>query len=141
MESPPYHVHVDIQAAMGTLPPSIAGPSFADAYAARQLSDTLLDPTRMRPARLGRVIWKGQSGQLVLAPTGAAGGGEEAGHLIFFFEARGADYDISLHAWASKERFEARGGLERTITAPGTGAALPQVIQTLRSIVDSMIGS
>jgi hypothetical protein len=138
MDPPPYHVHVEIQAAAGSEPPSIAGPSFAGSEAAHRVTDALLNPNRARAAALGWVPWYGTHGQLVLAPTNPNGGGEEAGHLIFYFTVDGVDYDISLHAWASKERISGRG-VTRVITPPQSGPALPHVIATLKAIVGSAL--
>ncbi len=75
----------------------------------------------------------------MLAPTGPDGGGEEAGHLIFHFTSDGVNYDISLHAWASKVRITGHG-VNRTVSAPGPGPALPHVIATLKAIVGSALG-
>jgi hypothetical protein len=136
MDPPPYHVHVEIQAAAGSEPPSIGGPSFAAAEAARHVSDVLLNTNRDRAASFGWVRWYGKYGQLVLAPTNPGGGGEEAGHLIFYFSTGGVNYDISLHAWASKERISDRGS-NRVVRAPQAGPALPHVIATLKAIVGS----
>jgi len=138
LNPPPYHVHVDIQAAAGSEPPSIAGPSFARAYAAHRVTDVLLDPNRARPASFGWVRWYGEYGELVLAPTNPNGGGEEAGHLIFYFTAGGVNYDVSLHAWASKVRISGRG-VNRVVRAPQSGPALPHVIATLKAIVGSAL--
>jgi len=71
-----------------------------------------------------------------LAPTGPSGGGEQAGHLIFYFIANGVNYNISLHAWASKIRITGHH-LNRLMKAPGPGPALPHVIATLKAIVSS----
>ena len=136
MDPPPYHVHVDIQAAAGSEPPSIGGPSFAGAEATHRISDVLLSPDRAHAASFGWLQWYGKHGQLVLAPTGPGGGGEEAGHLIFYFSAGGVNYDISLHAWVSKERISGHG-VNRVITAPQAGPSLPHVIATLKAIVGS----
>lgn len=139
MVPPPYHVHVDIEAAADSPPPPILGPSFAGAERVRHPTDALLQPRRERAVTLGMVRWYGRHGQLVLAPTGPDGGGEEAGHLIFYFIAGGVHYDISLHAWASKMRITGHG-LKRSVKAPGSGAALPHVIATLKAIVGSALG-
>lgn len=139
MDPPPYHVHVDIQAATGTEPPSIAGPSFAGAEATHRVSDVLLNTNRNRAASFGWVRWYGKYGQLVLAPTGPDGGGEEAGHLIFYFTEGDVNYDVSLHAWASKERISGRG-VNHVVRAPQAGPALPHVIATLKAIVGSALG-
>jgi hypothetical protein len=140
MYPPPYATHVDIEASVGSVPVSIASPSFAGARPARHVTDQLLNPSRGHAASLGRVDWYGLRGQLVLAPTGAGGGGEEAGHLIFFFKAHGVDYDVSLHAWASKERIRGHGRT-RIITAAGAGPSLPHVVATLRAIVGSTMSA
>jgi hypothetical protein len=138
LNPPPYHVHVDIQAAARSQPPSIAGPSFARAETARRITDVLLNPKRTRAVSFGWVRWYGEYGELVLAPTNPGGGGEEAGHLIFYFTAGGVNYDISLHAWAPKERITG-SGVRRVINAPGTGPALPHVIATLKAILGSAL--
>lgn len=138
MDPPPYHVHIDIQAAARSEPPSIAGPSFVEAEPAHRVSDALLNTNRARAASFGWVRWYGHYGQLVLAPTNPDGGGEEAGHLIFYFAADGVNYDISLHAWASKERMSRRG-VNRVLRAPQPGPALPHVIATLKAIIDSTL--
>jgi hypothetical protein len=139
MDPPPYHVHVDIQAAAGSEPPSIAAPSFAGAESVRRVSDVLLNPNRTRAASFGWVRWYGKYGRLVLAPTNPGGGGEEAGHLIFYFTAQGVNYDISLHAWTSKERISGNG-VNRVVRAPRQGPSLPHVIATLKAIVGSALG-
>ncbi len=138
MDPPPYHVHVDIQAAGGTEPPSIVGPSFAAAKGAHRVTDVLLNANRARAASFGGVRWYGRYGQLVLAPTNPMGGGEEAGHLIFYFTAGSVNYDISLHAWASKVRISGRG-INRVVKAPRAGPALSHVIATLKAIVGSAL--
>jgi hypothetical protein len=140
MIPPPYHVHVDIEASAGSPPPSVAGPSFAGADAVNHPSDVLLNPNRGVAVSFGWVRWHGKYGQLRLAPTGPNGGGEEAGHLIFYFVSGGVNYDISLHSWASKIRITG-GGMNRLINAPQPGPALPQVIATLEAIVGSAIPS
>ncbi|MEO8969579.1 MAG: hypothetical protein ABI427_18855 [Solirubrobacteraceae bacterium] len=138
MAPPPYHVHVDIEAAGGSPPPSILGPSFAGAEGVNRVTDALLNPSRGRAVRLGQVRWYGRQGALVLAPTGPSGGGEEAGHLIFYFIADGVNYDISVHAWASKIRITGPH-LNRLVKAPGPGPALAHVIATLKAIVSSTL--
>jgi hypothetical protein len=138
MYPPPYHVHVDIEAAAGSPPPSVLGPSFAGAVAVNRVSDALLNPNRRRAVRLGQVRWSGRQGELVIAPTGPAGGGEEAGHLIFYFTTNGVNYDVSLHVWASKIRIAAHGA-SRLVKAPGPGPALPHVIASLNAIVGSAL--
>ena len=66
---------------------------------AHAASDRLLNPNRRRAALLPPVQWYGQSGQLVLAPPFARGGGVLGGHLEFCFRANRVDYAITLHAW------------------------------------------
>jgi hypothetical protein len=66
-------------------------------------------------------------------------GGEQAGHLIFEFKAGAVDYDVSLHAWASKLRIREQG-TSGVVSAPQPGPALPHVIATLKAIVDSALG-
>lgn len=136
MIPPPYHVHVDIEAAAASPPPSILGPSFAGAQPVDHVTDVLLNPSRGQAVSFGWVRWYGKYGQLVLGPTGPDRGGEQAGHLIFYFTAGGVNYDISLHAWASKTRL-ARRGVSRIVT-PQPGPALPHVIATLKAIVGSV---
>jgi hypothetical protein len=136
MDPPPYHVHVEIQAAAGSATPSTAGPSVAGAEPAQHATDVLLNPNRARAASFGWVRWYGKYGQLVLAPTNPNSGGEEAGHLIFYFTAGGVTYDISLHSWASKERISGHGAT-RVVSAAEAGPALLHVIATLMAIVGS----
>ena len=138
MDPPPYHIHVDIQAAVGSGTPSTSSPSFTGAKAALRVNDVLLNPNRVRAASFGWVHWYGTYGLLVLAPTNPNGGGEEAGHLIFAFAAGGVSFDISLHAWASKEQISGHG-LNRVVRAPQAGSALPHVIATLKAIVGSAL--
>lgn len=138
MDPPPYLVHVDIEAAAGSPPPSILGPSFAGAQGVRRVTDALLNPTRARAASFGWVRWYGRYGQLVLAPTGPEGGGEQAGHVIFYLTVGSRHYDISLHAWASKLRVTGNG-VDRMIRAGQSGPALPHVIATLKAIVGSAL--
>ena len=64
--------------------------------------------------------------------------GEVAGHLIFYFASGGVNYEISLHAWASKVRIN-DGGVNQVIRAPQAGPALPLVITTLNAIVGSAL--
>lgn len=132
---PPYLVHVDIGAAAGSAAVTVADlgrPQHVD-----RVTDTLLNQDRApRAVSFGRVRWYGRSGELLLAGGGANGGGEEAGHVIFAFTAGGIGYDISLHAWASKERITVHG-VAYVITAPQPGPALPHVIATLKAIVGS----
>lgn len=84
---------------------------------ARAMSDRLLNPNRVRAVSLGPVQWYGQSGQLVLAPPFARGGGVVGGHLEFCFRASRVNYAITLHAWPR----------------------LAQVVATLKSLVGSAI--
>ncbi len=44
MDPPPYHVHVDIEAAGGSPPPSILGPSFAGSEGVNRVTDALINP-------------------------------------------------------------------------------------------------
>lgn len=134
---PPYQVHVDIQAADGAPPVALTGSGFAGARPER-VTDQLLNPARTHPAALGEVRWFGQTGKLVFAPTNANGGGEEAGHVMFAFRRNRTYYDISLHAWASKERFVSHGRA-RVITAPQSGPALAHVVATLKALVGSAL--
>lgn len=137
LNPPPYQVHVDIQAAEGEPPPALVGPGFDGARRVRP-TDELLNPARTYPAALGTVRWFGQPGELVLAPTNPNGGGEEAGHLMFAFRRHRTYYDISLHAWVSKERITSHGHIH-TIMAPAPGPAFPQVIATLKQVVGSAL--
>lgn len=138
LNPPPYQVHVDIQARPGGASVALAGPSVIGARPAGRITDALLNPARTRPAWLGRVRWSGQMGTLVLAPTNANAGGPEAGHLIFAFRRHHTDYDISLHAWTSMERIRSRGQTH-TLAAPQPGPALPHIIATLKTIVESAL--
>ena len=132
---PPYLVHVDIGAAAGPAAVMVADlgrPQHVD-----RVTDALLNRDRApRAVSFGRVRWYGRPGELLLAGGGANGGGEEAGHVIFAFTAGGIGYDISLHAWASKERITVHG-VTYVVTAPQPGPALPHVIATLKAIVGS----
>lgn len=132
---PPYFVHVDIGAAAGSAAITVADlgrPQHID-----RVTDALLNQDRApRAVSFGRVRWYGRSGELLLAGGGANGGGEEAGHVIFAFTAGGIGYDISLHAWASKERITVNG-VTYMITAPQPGPALQHAIATLKAIVSS----
>ena len=84
---------------------------------ARAASDRLLNPNRRRAALLPSVQWYGQSGQLVLAPPFARGGGLVGGHLEFCFRANRVNYAVTLHAWAP----------------------LAQVVATLKALVGSAL--
>jgi hypothetical protein len=134
MEPPPWHVHIDIAASVGSLPS--AGGAGTRAQRAHRVTDALLNPSRSRAVSLGWVRWYGKRGQLVLAQTNV-NGGLWAGHLIFYFTADDVGYAITLHAWASKLRISG-GGVNRVVTF-GLGPALPRVIATLRSIVGSAL--
>jgi hypothetical protein len=134
MDPPPWHVHVEIEASVGSLP-AAGGPPLR-AEGAHRLTDLLLSPRRTRAVSLGWVRWYGRNGQLVLAATNV-NGGAWAGHLIFYFLADGVGYAITLHAWASKERFSG-GGVNRVVRFEA-GPALPHVVATLKSIVGSAL--
>ena len=84
---------------------------------AHAANDRLLNPHRVRAVSLGPVRWYGQSGQLVLAPPFARGGGVVGGHLEFCSRANGVNYAITLHAWPR----------------------LAQVVATLKSLVGSAL--
>lgn len=131
---PPYQVHVLIQAQ-----PVSTSVAESPTERPRRLSDVLLASARRRVADLGPVRWFGQSGRLLLEPTGASGGGEEAGHVVFMFRQYQIDYEISLHAWASRERI-ATGDRRREITDGQPGDALPHAVATLKAVVGSAIG-
>ena len=133
-DPPPYLVHVDIEASVGTVPPAIV----PWREGAHRVTDALLNLNRAPPAvSFGWVDWYGIYGQLALINGGSYG--VEAGHLIFYFTAAGVNYDISLHAWASKERITGPG-VTRVVRAPQPGPALPHVIATLKAIVGSALG-
>lgn len=136
MDPPPWHVHVEVGASVGSLP-GAGGPPYA-AEGAHRVTDALLDPNRRQTVSLGWVRWYGRYGQLVLTPTNV-NGGEWGGHLIFYFTANAVGYAITLHAWASKERISGRG-TNRVVTFD-SGPALPHVIATLKAIVGSAIGA
>jgi hypothetical protein len=132
---PPDHVHVDIEASAGS-PPIDVSPT-GRLQRPKHITDALLNPRRTRVASLGRVRWYGKRGQLLLRPTNAnGGGGEVAGHLIFYFASGGVNYAITLHAWASKVRI-GDASPAQVITAPQAGPALSHVIATLKAIVGS----
>jgi hypothetical protein len=131
LTAPPWHVHIDLQASVGSSPP---GGGFAWPTGAQSASDALLNPSRNRAVSLGWVHWYGKYGQLVVAPTNA-NGGLWAGHVIFSYTVKRVHYDITLHAWASKERFSRNGANQ--VIAFDSGPALPHVIATLKAIVGS----
>jgi hypothetical protein len=135
LEPPPYHVHVDVQASADRGPGSDAGLSFTGERGSHVVSDALLDPGRTAAVSLGRVRWSGIDGRLLLAPMDVSGG-VQAGHLIFYATAHRVSYEISLHAWTSKERVESREG-NRVIRAAQSGPALPHAIATLKAVVAS----
>ena len=120
------------QAQQRSWSPILDGPSTSIA----SLTPSLNQDRAPRAVSFGRVRWYGRPGELLLAGGGANGGGEEAGHVIFAFTAGGIGYDISLHAWASKERITVHG-VTYVVTAPQPGPALPHVIATLKAIVGS----
>ena len=132
---PPYQVHVDIEASAGS--PPIAVSATGRLQRAKHITDALLNPKRPHAVSFGWVRWYGKRGQLLLMPANA-GGGEVAGHLIFYFASGGVNYEISLHAWASKVRIN-DGGVNQVIRAPQAGPALPHVITTLKGIVGSAL--
>jgi hypothetical protein len=134
MDPPPWHVHVEIEASLGSLP-AAGGPPLR-AEGAHRVTDALLNPKHRRAVSLGWVRWYGRYGQLVLAPTNV-NGGEWAGHLIFYFTTGHVGYAITLHAWASRERFTG-GGLNRVVRFEA-GPALPRVVASLKSIVGSAL--
>jgi hypothetical protein len=136
LEPPPWHVHIDIVASVGSSHP-LAGGAATQAQGAHRVTDALLNPSRSRAVSLGWVRWYGKNGQLVLAPTNV-NGGLWAGHLIFYFTDDDVDYAITLHAWTSILRISG-GGVNRVDTFQ-SGPALPRVIATLRDIVGSALG-
>lgn len=132
-DPPPYFAHIDIEAAVGAPPLAVSVVHWP--RGAHRLTDSLLNPQTSAPATsLGWVRWSGREGQLVVMNAGA----EEAGHVIFYFGAGNTNYDISLHAWASKERISERH-FRRVITDDQPGPALPHVIATLKGIVHSAL--
>jgi hypothetical protein len=128
---PPVHVHIEIEASLGSLIGATSWPS-----GAHPVSDALLSSRRTQPASLGWVRWYGRDGQLVLEPVYPFGG-EWGGHLIFRFTARRVHYAITLHAWMPAARFTGTG-VNRVITFQ-SGPALPHVIATLKAIVGSAL--
>jgi hypothetical protein len=136
MDPPSYHVHVDIQAAVGSGTPSTASPSFAKAQTARRVTDVLLNPSRSRAVSFGRVRWIGKYGELVLAPTGPNDGGEEAGHLLFYLRAGPCE----LRHQSSRVGVEGAPHWPRRKPrrqGPASGTGPPHVIATLKAIVRS----
>jgi hypothetical protein len=131
---PPYHVHVDVQAAVGSLPIGLS--TFTWPKGARPVTDSLLHDERARPASLGWVRWYGRHGQLLLAP-GYPAGGMLAGHVVFYFTTGRVSYAISVHAWVPMLRI---GGarVHRTIRSQ-PGPALPHVIATLKAVLGSAL--
>ena len=132
MDAPPWHVHVQIEAKVGSLP-AAGGPPL-NTQGAHDVTDALLNPKRIHPVSFGWVRWYGRAGELVLAPANVSGGAW-AGHLIFYYTSRRVGYAITLHAWASKERFTGRG-VNRVVKFEA-GPALPHVIASLKRIVGS----
>lgn len=135
---PPYFVHVVVQAAVGANSLGLFGLNFAGNEKVRDPTDVLLNPDRARAVSLGWVRWSGHHGELILEPTGGQSGGEVAGHLIFLFTSSGVEYAITLHAWAPKVRETSHGKTHLT-RAPQSGPALPHVISTLKTIVESAL--
>lgn len=116
---PTYQVHVLIQAQ-----PVSTSVAESPTERPRRLSDVLLASARRRVADLGPVRWFGQSGRLLLEPTGASGG-EEAGHVVFEFRRHQIDYEISLHAWASRDRNRAIGDVRSPMGSLATRYPTP----------------
>jgi hypothetical protein len=134
MVAPPWHVHIDIQASVGTPP---IGGGFAWPDGGHSATDALLNPSRHQAVSLGWARWYGHDGQLVLAPTNV-NGGLWAGHLVFYFAVDDVRYAITLHAWASKLRISG-GGVTQMVSSQ-SGPALPHIIATLKDIVRSALG-
>lgn len=136
MTSPPLHVHVDIDASVGS--PADIGLGGAWPEGAQRVTDALLNPKRNRAVSLGWVRWYGRYGQLVLAPVFPVGG-EWGGHLIFYVppDVRGVSYAITLHAWMPALRLTG-SGVDRVVRFQ-SGPALPHVIATLKAIVGSTL--
>jgi hypothetical protein len=127
-------VHVDIEASVGS--PPVAVQALKPRRAPR-VTDALLNPDRAPAAvSFGGVRWDGRWGRLILLNGNA--GGEQSGHLIFYFRTGGMNYDVSLHAWASVLRISGRG-MTRLISAPKPGPALPHVIASLKAIIGSAL--
>jgi hypothetical protein len=135
---PPYFVHVLVQAAVGADSLGLFGLNLAGNGKVRNPSDVLLNPNRARAVSLGWVRWSGHHGELILEPAGGQTGGEVAGHLIFMFTSGGVEYAMTLHAWAPKVR-ETSHGKTHLIRAAQPGPALPHVISTLKTIVESAL--
>ena len=132
--SPPLHVHVEIAASLG--PEANLGWPVAFPHDARPISDGLLDPRRRQAVSQGWVHWSREYGQLVLAPVFPFGG-EWGGHLIFYFTRGHIRYAVTLHAWTAALRLP--GSAPRVLTYQ-SGAALPNVIATLKTMVGSAVG-
>jgi hypothetical protein len=130
--SPPVHLHIEIEASLGSLVGASQWPT-----GGKPVSDALLSPKRTRPISLGWVHWYGKYGQLVLEPVYPFGG-EWGGHLIFRFSAGRVSYAITLHAWMPAVRLKGAGS-NRVIRFQ-SGPALPRVIATLKAIVGSAPG-
>jgi hypothetical protein len=128
--SPPVHVHIEIEASLGSLIGAASWPR-----GAHPVSDKLLSPKRRHAVSLGWVRWYGRYGQLVLEPVYPFGG-EWGGHLIFRFAVGRVRYAITLHAWMPAIRATGNG-INRVITFE-SGASLPRVIATLKAMVGSV---
>ena len=89
LDRPPATVHLVVSAAPDN-----------DRQAVRQATvrDGLLAEPRRAYLVLGRVVWAGRRGALLLAPPFPRGG-IEANHLVFRWTARGTIRTVSLHAW------------------------------------------
>jgi hypothetical protein len=62
------------------------------------IHDGIMDTKRATPVAFGHRRWNGIDGYLFLAPPEALGG-LFGNHLVYYWEARGADYVFSLHGW------------------------------------------
>ena len=89
LDRPPATVHVVVSAAVRHRGP-VTRPA--------SLRDGLLEEPRRTYLILGRVVWAGRRGVLLLAPPFPRGG-IEANHLVFRWTARGTVRTVSLHAW------------------------------------------
>lgn len=134
MMSPPFHVHVNIDASVGA--PADIGLGVAWPEGAHRVTDELLNPNRTRAISLGWVRWYRRYGQLVFAPLFPSGG-LWGGHLIYYFTSGRVSYAVTLHAWMPRLRITG-SGVTRMITFQ-SGPALPHAIATLKRIVGSAL--
>jgi hypothetical protein len=84
-----------------------------------ELRDGLLLRRRKRPLALGRPLWNGRQGSLVLAAP-YPGGGINGNHLVFRWREGRRGYALSLHGW--EPLTEAEETLRRMVAALPPGS-------------------